>query len=76
MKTTLVVGTFDWMAAQKKPIHKNFFGKTKRFVGESKYDKRPGPNSYKLNNKWTDPNHILKASASSINLNLKSVYYH
>ncbi len=75
LKTTLITGTFDWLAAQKKPSHKNFFGKSGRFKGESKYDLKPGPNFYKINMKWNDSKSILKASASSINLNLKSVYY-
>lgn len=44
-------------------------------MGESKYDLKPGPNFYKINMKWNDSKNILKASASSINLNLKSVYY-
>lgn len=75
LPTTVVNGTFDWMATQKKSGNKNFFGKSKRFLGESKYDKKPGPNFYKINMKWNDSNSVLKASASSINLNFRSVYY-
>jgi hypothetical protein len=70
---SLIAGTFDWLAAQKKPTHKNHFGKGRRFQGASKFEKKPGPNSYKLNNKWTDANHILKTACSLSNF--KSVYY-
>ena len=75
MSKTVVVGTFEWMALQKKPIHSNFFGKCKRFIGESKFEKKPAPNSYKFKTKWTDATNILKTSASATNLNLRSVYY-
>ena len=34
---TLIEGTFEWMAAQKKTKTKNFFGKSKRFEGPSKF---------------------------------------
>ena len=73
MCTTMVVGTFDWLSKQKKPFHKNFFGRSKRFDGPSKYEKKPGPNNYKLNNKWGDENKILKTASSFSNFN--SVYY-
>jgi hypothetical protein len=32
LSKTLVPGTFDWLAAQKRPPCKNFFGKSRRFV--------------------------------------------
>lgn len=71
---TLVAGTFEWLSKQKRPSCKNFFGKSKRFVGGSKYDRKPAPNSYKLNTKWGDAANILKTSSSFSNF--KSVYYH
>jgi len=73
VSTTLVAGTFEWLSKQKKSANKNFFGKSKRFDGPSKYEKKPGPTSYKLNHKWSDERHILKTASSFSNL--KSVYY-
>jgi hypothetical protein len=73
LSQTLVAGTFEWAAAQKRPTNKNFFGKSKRFVVGSKFDKKPAPNFYKLNTKWSDSTNILKTSASFSNI--KSVYY-
>ncbi len=70
---TLVAGTFEWLSRQKSSKNKNFFGKSKRFVGGSKYDRKPAPNSYKLNTKWGDSSNILKTSTSFSNY--KSVYY-
>lgn len=70
----MVIGTFDWLAAQKRTTNKNFFGKSRRFVQGSKYDKKPAPNFYELNYKWTDQTNVmLKTSASAANF--KSVYY-
>jgi len=37
LKTTLVEGTFEWLASQKKTNNKNFFGKSRRFTGPSKF---------------------------------------
>ena len=71
---TVVAGTFDWLAAQKKPTSKNFFGLTKRFKGAPKSDKKPGPNTYKLNSRWNDEKNVLNKTGSSTNF--KSVYYH
>lgn len=48
----LIQGSFDWIAAQKKHKNSGFFGKSERFIAGSKYDKKPAPNSYKLNTKW------------------------
>ena len=73
LNNTVVVGTFDWIAIQKKNSTKNFFGKSKRFQGPSKFEKKPAPTSYKLNVKWGDQANILK-TISSFN-NFKSVYY-
>lgn len=70
---TLVMGTFDWLSAQKRPCNKNFFGKGRRFEEPSKSEKKPGPNSYKMNVKWTDPTQIMKTACSLSNF--KSVYY-
>lgn len=67
------MGTFDWIATQKKSTNKNFFGKSKRFYVSSKFDKKPAPNLYALNTKWTDSTNIMKTSASTTVL--KSVYY-
>jgi hypothetical protein len=68
-----VIGTFDWIASQKKTANKNYFGKSKRFVTGSKFDKKPAPNFYHLNTKWSDSTNILKTSASTTSY--KSVYY-
>jgi len=70
---TLIAGTFDWIALQKKKATSNFFGKCKRFVTGSKFDKKPAPNQYKINTKWSDPTNMLKASTSTTTF--KSVYY-
>ena len=69
----MVIGTFDWIASQAKSTNKNYFGKSKRFVLGSQFEKKPGPNFYKLNTKWTDETNVLKTSAST--KSIKSVYY-
>lgn len=73
LSRTVVMGTFDWIASQKKPTNKNYFGKSKRFQVGSKFDKKPAPNFYALNTKWTDSTNIMKTSASTTTF--KSVYY-
>lgn len=35
--TECVTGTFEWMRSQSKKKNSNFFGKSKRFVTDSKY---------------------------------------
>ena len=74
LSKTLIAGTFDWIAAQRKPVNKNYFGLTKRFKGAPRSEKKPGPNAYKLNNKWSDSTNVLKKTGSSTTF--KSVYYH
>ena len=68
-----MTGTFEWLGAQKKNRNKNFFGRSKRFEGPSKFEKKPGPTSYKLNNKWSDSASLLKTMSSFSTF--KNVYY-
>lgn len=37
LSRTVVAGTFDWIASQKKTASKNYFGKSKRFVAGGKF---------------------------------------
>lgn len=68
-------GTFEWMKTRSKKKNSNFFGKSKRFVTESKFEKKPGPNIYKLNNEWDSKTNLTHMTCTS-NSNLKTVYYH
>lgn len=43
-------GTFARLASQGTKRDSNFFGRSQRFGMDKKTDKRPAPNSYKMNN--------------------------
>lgn len=61
------------MKIQDKKKNSNYFGKSKRFVTESKYDKKPSPNTYKFDTNWLSKTSLMHVTSAT---SLKSVYYH
>lgn len=69
-------GTFALLQNRPKKKDSNFFGSSKRFVTCSKHEKKPAPNSYKMNQAWNDKANVMKVTCNTMGSTPKSIYYH
>jgi hypothetical protein len=66
-------GTFEWLKLQQRKKDSCSFGRSKRFDGFSKRDKKPAPNTYKFDTNWVSKTCSMNLTSSA---SVKSVYYH